>query len=100
MSVDEPTTPATIRTPRLRTSAAPGRIARSGATTGDPVAEVVVAVAVITCDLGVLLGQRRDQHPAWTFPGGKIEGRRSRSGGCRSFAWLVVGRYLVVRTYG
>jgi 8-oxo-dGTP diphosphatase len=31
-----------------------------------------VAVAVITCDLGVLVGRRRDQQPPWTFPGGKV----------------------------
>src|SRR3954447_9306759 len=32
----------------------------------------LVAVAVITCDLGVLIGQRRDQQPPWSFPGGKV----------------------------
>lgn len=33
----------------------------------------VVAVGVITCDLGVLLGRRADRMPLWTFPGGKAE---------------------------
>jgi 8-oxo-dGTP diphosphatase len=32
-----------------------------------------VAVAIVTSDLGVLVGRRRDRHPPWTFPGGKIE---------------------------
>lgn len=32
-----------------------------------------VAVAVITCDLGVLIGQREDHRPPWTFPGGKVK---------------------------
>lgn len=35
--------------------------------------EPVVVLAVITCDLGVLIGRRRDDHPPWTFPGGKIQ---------------------------
>ncbi len=36
-------------------------------------ARPAVAVAVITSDLGVLIGRRRDGNPPWTFPGGKIE---------------------------
>jgi 8-oxo-dGTP diphosphatase len=32
-----------------------------------------VAVAIITSDLGVLVGKRQDGSPPWTFPGGKIE---------------------------
>lgn len=32
-----------------------------------------VAVAVITSELGVLVGRRVDGTPPWTFPGGKIE---------------------------
>jgi 8-oxo-dGTP pyrophosphatase MutT (NUDIX family) len=31
------------------------------------------AVAIVTSDLGVLVGRRRDGIPPWTFPGGKIE---------------------------
>jgi len=32
-----------------------------------------IAVAIITSDLGVLIGRRREENPPWTFPGGKIE---------------------------
>lgn len=32
-----------------------------------------VALAVVTCDLGVLLGRRVDGTPPWTFPGGTSE---------------------------
>jgi 8-oxo-dGTP pyrophosphatase MutT (NUDIX family) len=32
-----------------------------------------VAVAIVTGPLDVLVGRRRDGHPPWTFPGGKIE---------------------------
>jgi 8-oxo-dGTP diphosphatase len=32
-----------------------------------------VALAVITCQRGVLLGRRADGNPPWVFPGGKIE---------------------------
>ena len=31
------------------------------------------ALAVVTCDLGVLVGRRIDGTPPWAFPGGKIE---------------------------
>lgn len=70
--VEEPTTPATRGTPQRRQSAVPCSTAQAD-DRGEAMSEVLVAVAVTTCDLGVLLGQRRDQHPAWTFPGGKIE---------------------------
>jgi 8-oxo-dGTP pyrophosphatase MutT (NUDIX family) len=33
----------------------------------------VVAAAIVTSHLGVLIGRRRDGSPPWTFPGGKIE---------------------------
>jgi len=32
-----------------------------------------VAVAIVTSDLGVLVGRRADGNPPWIFPGGKIE---------------------------
>jgi 8-oxo-dGTP pyrophosphatase MutT (NUDIX family) len=32
-----------------------------------------LAVAVVTCPWGVLVGRRRDGNPPWVFPGGKIE---------------------------
>jgi 8-oxo-dGTP diphosphatase len=32
-----------------------------------------VAVAVVTCGLGVLLARRVDGNPPWVFPGGKVE---------------------------
>jgi 8-oxo-dGTP diphosphatase len=35
--------------------------------------EPVVALAVVTSPLGVLLIQRRDRTPPWSFPGGTIE---------------------------
>ncbi|MFC4943292.1 NUDIX domain-containing protein [Pseudonocardia sp. GCM10023141] len=68
--MEEPTTPAATGTPRRHTM--PRRAMQPG-THDDPSSQVVVVVAVITCDLGVLLGRRRDQHLAWTFPGGKIK---------------------------
>jgi 8-oxo-dGTP pyrophosphatase MutT (NUDIX family) len=36
-----------------------------------------VAVAIVTSDLGVLVGRRRDGNPPWTFPGGKVEAGES-----------------------
>jgi 8-oxo-dGTP pyrophosphatase MutT (NUDIX family) len=33
----------------------------------------MVAAAIITSRPGVLVGRRRDGHPPWTFPAGKIE---------------------------
>ena len=33
----------------------------------------MVAAAVVTSGLGVLVGRRRDGNPPWMFPGGKIE---------------------------
>jgi 8-oxo-dGTP pyrophosphatase MutT (NUDIX family) len=32
-----------------------------------------VAVAIVTSELGVLVGRRADGSPPWTFPGGKLE---------------------------
>lgn len=32
-----------------------------------------VALAVVTSELGVLVGRRRDGNPPWTLPGGRIE---------------------------
>lgn len=32
-----------------------------------------VVLAVITCELGVLLARRIDNSPPWVFPGGKVE---------------------------
>jgi 8-oxo-dGTP pyrophosphatase MutT (NUDIX family) len=40
---------------------------------GLPESPGAVALAVVTCRLGVLVGRRRDGNPPWTFPGGKIE---------------------------
>jgi 8-oxo-dGTP diphosphatase len=33
----------------------------------------LVAVAVVTSELGVLVGRRADGDPLWTFPSGKVE---------------------------
>jgi 8-oxo-dGTP diphosphatase len=33
----------------------------------------MVAVAIVTSRLGVLVGRCRDGNPPWTFPGGKME---------------------------
>jgi 8-oxo-dGTP pyrophosphatase MutT (NUDIX family) len=35
--------------------------------------QATVAAAIITSRPGVLVGRRRDGHPPWTFPAGKIE---------------------------
>jgi 8-oxo-dGTP pyrophosphatase MutT (NUDIX family) len=40
---------------------------------GPQAAHRAVAVAMVTSDLGVLVGRRTDGTPPWTFPGGKIE---------------------------
>ncbi|MGI5128053.1 NUDIX domain-containing protein [Pseudonocardia sp. CA-107938] len=43
-----------------------------------------VVVAIVTDARGVLVGQRRDGAPPWTFPGGKIEpGETPEAAACR-----------------
>jgi hypothetical protein len=37
-----------------------------------------VAVAIVTSDLGVLVGRRADVSPLWTFPAGNPRGSRLR----------------------
>ena len=40
---------------------------------------MLVAVAIVTSALGVLIGRRTDGTPPWTFPSGKIEPGESPS---------------------
>ena len=43
-----------------------------------------VVVAVVTGPRGVLVGQRHDRDPPWTFPGGKVEpGETPSAAACR-----------------
>jgi 8-oxo-dGTP diphosphatase len=50
-----------------------GRVTESASVT----VASAVAVAIVTSGLGVLIGNRRDGNPPWTFPGGKIEAGES-----------------------
>jgi 8-oxo-dGTP diphosphatase len=57
----------------VRTTALPGSLLSESR-------RPAVAVAIVTCDRGILVGQRRDGNPPWTFPGGKIEPGESPEG--------------------
>jgi 8-oxo-dGTP pyrophosphatase MutT (NUDIX family) len=51
----------------------------------------VVAAAIVTSHLGVLVGRRRDGTPPWTFPAGKVERGESREDAAVREAWEETG---------